>query len=301
MRPTAQTNDRENHGLVGPVRRVETEVADLSLCEGQWVEGPRRPSVTMEFSRDGDILEKAYYTDDGLPDYTVVYSYDDERRLVRGAHISSAGELESEAAYSYDSSGRPTRTVIRESDGTVSYEARYDYDGPDSRESVDELRYSPDGSLESRTVRLIGSSGTQEESLDYDADGGLILRSVLHYDSDGRQTQIESYTPQGRYLGKLLHSYDHEDNLILDTNIDEEGCVLGRISHSYDSHGSEASFMTIRPDGSVKLRRECDYEYDSYGNWIRQVMSESVPGDTERMEPREVVYSRIFYYEESEP
>jgi ketosteroid isomerase-like protein len=54
-------NDKEQDGLGGPVSRVRTEIAKLSLNAGKLIEGPRQLLELTSYARQGQRIENAYY------------------------------------------------------------------------------------------------------------------------------------------------------------------------------------------------------------------------------------------------
>ena len=54
-------NDREQDGLSGPVRRVKTETAKLTVKAGRAVEGPRVVLETATYDIKGAKIDNAYF------------------------------------------------------------------------------------------------------------------------------------------------------------------------------------------------------------------------------------------------
>src|ERR1051325_5050541 len=62
-RPGARSgsSEREQDGLAGPVRRVKTETAKISVKGGKPVEGPRAVLETTTYDQKGNRVDTAYF------------------------------------------------------------------------------------------------------------------------------------------------------------------------------------------------------------------------------------------------
>lgn len=80
-----QKSQREQDGLVGPVRTVRIERAQLLNEAGKYIEGPRDLSETMIYDADGRLLESADYLPGGAPDTKSTYKYDSKLDFVHHA------------------------------------------------------------------------------------------------------------------------------------------------------------------------------------------------------------------------
>ncbi|HEX8686978.1 MAG TPA: hypothetical protein VF654_10765, partial [Pyrinomonadaceae bacterium] len=57
----AASNEREQDGLSGPVRRVKTETAKITVKGGQPVEGQRQVLETTSYDQKGNRVDNAYF------------------------------------------------------------------------------------------------------------------------------------------------------------------------------------------------------------------------------------------------
>ncbi|HKC63368.1 MAG TPA: hypothetical protein VKB86_07010, partial [Pyrinomonadaceae bacterium] len=75
--------DRERDGLVGPVRRVKTEMAKLSNKNGKVVEGARVVIESFAYDIKGTKIENSYFPIPGAAlTGKEVYKYDDKGNIV---------------------------------------------------------------------------------------------------------------------------------------------------------------------------------------------------------------------------
>ncbi|HEX5706789.1 MAG TPA: hypothetical protein VFX96_05820, partial [Pyrinomonadaceae bacterium] len=57
----SQSNEREQDGLAGPVRRVRTETAKITVKGGHPAEGPRQVLETTTYDQKGNRVDNAYF------------------------------------------------------------------------------------------------------------------------------------------------------------------------------------------------------------------------------------------------
>jgi periplasmic protein TonB len=124
-----QGNDREQDGLLGPVRRVKTETAKITVKNGKPVEGPRVLLETANYDNKGATVDKAYFlAAGGSITGKEVYKYDDKGNIVEMTLTNDDGSLASKEMYQYefDSVGnwtRMTTNVAVIEGGKLNFEA----------------------------------------------------------------------------------------------------------------------------------------------------------------------------------
>jgi TonB family protein len=120
--------DRDRDGLVGPVRRIKTEMAKLSNKVGKVVEGQRVVLEAVAYDIKGTKVENAYYPVPGAAlTGKEVYKYDDKGNIVEMTMLNADGSLLSKEIYSYefDALGnwtKMTTSVAVIEGGKITYE-----------------------------------------------------------------------------------------------------------------------------------------------------------------------------------
>ena len=95
--------DRDRDGLVGPVRRVKTEMAKLSNKGGTVVESQHVVLESVAYDIKGNKIESAYYPVPGAAlTGKEVYKYDDKGNIVEMTLFNSDGSLLSKEVYAYE-------------------------------------------------------------------------------------------------------------------------------------------------------------------------------------------------------
>ena len=120
--------DRDRDGLVGPVRRVKTEMAKLSNKGGKTVESQRVVLESVAYDIKGTKIENAYFPVPGAAlTGKEVYKYDDKGNIVEMTLFNADGSLLSKEVYAYefDAFGnwtKMTTSVAVIEGGKVSFE-----------------------------------------------------------------------------------------------------------------------------------------------------------------------------------
>lgn len=111
---TRPSDDRARNGLVGPVNRVRTEIARLSMRSGRLTEGQRELLESSTYDQQGNKVESNYYLVSSSPQVGhEEYAYDDKGNIseltLRDEHNSILGR--EVYTYDYDARGNWTRMV----------------------------------------------------------------------------------------------------------------------------------------------------------------------------------------------
>jgi TonB family protein len=107
LQPAAEApgdTDRARDGLVGPVRRVRTEVVKLSTVGGKSIEDNKRTLLeTAEYDLKGVKTQNQYFPVTGATlTGREVYRYDDKGNISEMTLVNADGSLVSKEVYKYD-------------------------------------------------------------------------------------------------------------------------------------------------------------------------------------------------------
>src|SRR5947209_9197652 len=96
--------DRVRDGLIGPVRRVRTEVVKLSNAGGKTVEDSKRAVLeTAEYDLKGSKTQNQYFPVEGATlTGREVYKYDEKGNISEMTLVSADGSLVSKEVYKYE-------------------------------------------------------------------------------------------------------------------------------------------------------------------------------------------------------
>jgi protein TonB len=97
------SSEREQDGLAGPVRRVKTETAKITVKGGQPVEGPRAVLETTTYDQKGTRVDNAYFlAAGGSLTGKEVYKYDERGNIVEMTLHGADGSLIAKEVYTYE-------------------------------------------------------------------------------------------------------------------------------------------------------------------------------------------------------
>ncbi|HEX6183961.1 MAG TPA: TonB family protein [Pyrinomonadaceae bacterium] len=99
----AASNEREQDGLAGPVRRVRTETAKINVKGGKPVEGARQVLETTTYDQKGNRVDNAYFlAAGGSLTGKEVYKYDERGNIVEMTLHNDDGSLLAKEVYTYE-------------------------------------------------------------------------------------------------------------------------------------------------------------------------------------------------------
>ena len=97
------SSEREQDGLAGPVRRVKTETAKITVKNGKPAEGPRTPLETTTYDQKGNRVDTAYFlAAGGSLTGKEVYKYDERGNIVEMTLHGGDGSLVAREVYTYE-------------------------------------------------------------------------------------------------------------------------------------------------------------------------------------------------------
>src|SRR5438132_6682674 len=121
--------DRVRDGLIGPVRRVRTEVVKLSNAGGKTVEDSKRVVLeTAEYDLKGSKTQNQYFPIAGSTlTGREVYKYDDKGNISEMTLVNADGSLVSKEVYKYESDSlgnwvKMTTSVAVVENGKIAFE-----------------------------------------------------------------------------------------------------------------------------------------------------------------------------------
>ena len=117
---------REQDGLVGPVRRVQTETAKLETNSGVLTEAPRQVLEVTTYNLKGERVDNTSYPVPG-PAGSEEYKHDDNGNIVEMTLRSADGSIISREVYSYEKDGvgnwiKMTTSLVLFENGKLRYE-----------------------------------------------------------------------------------------------------------------------------------------------------------------------------------
>jgi protein TonB len=127
---TGGEDDRSRDGLLGPVRRIRTEVVKVSAMDGKLIENGKRVLLeTAEYDLKGAKVQNQYFPVAGATATgREVYKYDDKGNISEMTLMGADGSLISKEIYKYDYDSlgnwvKMTTSVAVVENGKIGFEA----------------------------------------------------------------------------------------------------------------------------------------------------------------------------------
>jgi hypothetical protein len=161
--------------------------------------------------------------------------------------------------------------------------------------------------LEGRITASVAASDEGEiqhvEFFLYDRFGNVAEQLLFHdttahrnlYDVLGRLVYSARYN-KGELFSELRYRYDEDGRLKELVSYNPDGVMIGRIVNEQGNKGRRIRAITEKFHAGDRRAWMTTYEYDDWGNWIREVTSE-MPASPEAEAPlTQIVQERVIEY-----
>lgn len=268
--------DREKENLLGAVRSVRSQMTDYIDEKLQEKERTKQLDI-VTYDTKGNEVERTIYDDYGFLVGKEVHTHDANGNLIESVLSDPKGVVMERRVYVYDM-GKLTQTVSYDGKGNVGLKQVNSY-GENGR-LREETYYDPKKAV-GKTIYKFDGKGNVSEVAFYLANGSKAVapigpclgahRVTYSYDEKGRPIKVAAYEPDGELKKSWQYSYNPRGQVTEDIR---------------ESAWSRTTFVYT-------------YEYDSYGNWIKQIATINDQSKLSQMEPhgRKTIISReIAYY-----
>ena len=291
------TNDREQRNLFGLVNSVRYECVSL-LGESIFEKADVDLSDYEIYDHSGRLLEEGSSERALLQDpFRYVFIYDTDGKLLVREEYDWKGSLDGNTLYSGDEKGHKTESTCYSSGKLCR---RRTLDG-DSNVLEIEL-YSDQEEVSLRRVYEYQKVGNRVEELAYLFDGVGKKTGVLEhkttriFDEDGRETEQIIYRPDNSLWAKWVTTFNSGGHTIEEYQYNEGSSLENRRISIFDSNGNIKEEAYYEADGTLRVKRETDYEFDSTGNWIRSTVNRWTSWGSRRFGPYSITNRKIVYF-----
>ncbi len=186
-------NDRSRDGLVGPVRRVRTEIVKLVSQDGRVVEGKRALLEVVAYDIKGNKIENQYFpVSNGTLTGKEVYKYDEKGNIGEMTLVNADGTLISREMYKYefDFAGnwnKMTTSVAVVDGGKISFEP--------TEVTYRSIMYYLDENMEKMVQPGVASNSSQPAPSNNVAKGNPEIKVPIVPSSAARKSAKKSHSP----------------------------------------------------------------------------------------------------------
>ena len=268
--------DRGKENLLGAVRSVRSQMTDF-IDEKLQEKGRTKQLDVVTYDTKGNEVERTIYNDYGFLVGKEVRTHDAKSNLIESILSDPKGAVMERRVYTYDND-KLTQIVSSDGKGNVGLKQANSY----------------------------GDSGRLREETYYDPKKA-VGKPVYKYDGKGNISEVAFYlangskavAPIGPCLGahKVTYSYDEKGRPIKVVAYEADGELKKSWQYSYNLKGQVAE--DIRESAWSRTKFVYTYEYDSHGNWIKQIATVNDQSKLSQMEPHErktIISREIAYY-----
>ena len=257
---------RENHKLIGKVRKVEAEFAVFEIVDEKVVETRHQSAGYSVYDLEGKLIEEVSPHRLMMEDvYKDIYIYDSEGKLFQRDEYDENEELIGKTMFEQDDNGnRIEKHYYLDKNQILKLGSRSIYRS--------ESKFD-DGFFDDNLI----------ERVSYDENEEILPNRIYQADSTRKDRKDIVFNDDGYTLEEFRYN-EHDE-------------FYHRISTVYDLKGNRKEYFCYEPDGTLYLKDEFTYEYDLVGNWIKQIQHHWVIGWGEfRLIPLLVIRRSIDYY-----
>ena len=285
-------NDAHKMGLRGNIKSLISEGKELRFTENGYLNS--EPNFKYHYDSESRLTKIVYLSSSGKSFGHEIYHYNDMGNL--SEHIFFRGDIYSDGTkktaidyrtdYTYDTHGRLTNKIRRDftnkSQATLNTTYSYDENGKLSNETL--VVSNPPKNLKFKDKTVEYKYDRQErlmEKLFYDQND--FCTEIIKYDKNGNEVELIKYeysstekeTRNYNTTGILIETDDGEKELTVKI-FDNDGNIIEQFrSGSFQSWENYHIFFK--------------YEFDKYGNWIKQTALNK-DGNEEYFNERQITY-----------
>ena len=150
--------------------------------------------------------------------------------------------------------------------------------------------YTGTDSLKEKQVGKFDSAGNKVGEDRQSPNGNIIGRSVFDYDRNGNIIETNNYATNDKLFNQGLITYDGKENKIEERWSYPQSKVTVIRKFTYDPNGNIVSMDSKieGPNPKGNAHQEFRYEYDTKGNWVKQILT--LEGNVQGMTIRTIEY-----------
>lgn len=247
-----------------------------------------------------------------------IYTLDHNGKIVEMINYEAGGSFGPRFTFKYDDKGNKLEESFYNWTGAHLSQTTYTYDAA--------------GNVLIQTARNLNNATSSKNVNSYDAKGRLVqweeyqgevlrYKKLFKHDDKGRVTEEETFefnAPPGVFFshapvpGKIVYTYDDKKRSKEAATYDPTGALKTTEVRTFDDHGNQVGWEVYNADGSArpteinfyenhKLRGKLtgkshtQIQYDSHGNWIKQIHL-ILPDGAKELQPWRADYRNITYY-----
>lgn len=247
------------------IKRFTSPLRSILRSSNEEMEGEEILSLVAEYSDKNLLVSELKFDDDGEPEETHSYRYDEKGNLIEHTMEMPMDGIFERFVTTRNAEGHPV-TIVKFYGEDAGEKVEYVF-GPNGH-PVEVVRHDADGEFESK------------EELVYNDQNLLISRKINEASGD---------------VKKFLFSYNDKGLLVKEEEFDGKDVMVSRLEYSYNEDGKEEALAKFNSENKVvsSVRSEYDengrlsrriskgfytrislYEYDDQGRLLEESLSD---------------------------
>ncbi|HYD36476.1 MAG TPA: hypothetical protein VEA60_02615 [Allosphingosinicella sp.] len=238
----ARQSDREEANLLGAVRSVQSRISEDAGAEREG--GRTRQLGLVAYDPSGNEVERTVHDDYGFLVGRERRTRDPDGNLIESVLTDPKGEILERQVYAYGG-GRLAQIVHHDGSGKAGLRETHSYD---SAGRLSDVTYYEGEEAVGRTAYRHDGRGRVLEVAFFLADGSRAVapvgpclgahRMTTAYDELDRPVEVVAYEPDGEKKKAWLYAYDSKGQLAEDRREDSSSIIVFAYSYEYDSRGN---------------------------------------------------------------
>lgn len=227
------------------------------------------PGVAETARTKQELLGPVHIVTTKAQGYVETETYDRAGNLVEAVIDLAHGNSSTRYLFRRDHQGQLLEEVAVDPGGNLVYRKRFAYGRDPAGRITASVAVSENGELLHVEFSLYDRFGNVAEQL-------LIHDTTAHrslYDVLGRVIYSARYS-KGALFSELRYRYDEERRLKELVSYNADGGLTGKVMNEHDAAGRRVRAITQKFLPGETRTWLTTYEYDGWGNWIREVTSE---------------------------
>jgi hypothetical protein len=172
-----------------------------------------------------------------------------------------------------------------------------EYDSMGNLTDKDRSRFSREDPQERIRRYPFGDGPSFIEKANLEENGTLIYTHLYFFNNLSRQAEWLIRNPDNSIKARIVNSFNMEGRLAESIAYDSNMQIFARTTYIYDDKGNQLEITNYEKDNIVSQVILFEYEFDSMGNWVKQIMTFKKPVNGEmQVSAIKPYYRTITYY-----
>lgn len=238
------------------------------------------------FRKDGEPESLYFFTPTGEERFKNLFKYDERGNCIEDVMLSNEKETE-KWVHIHNKQNQHIKSYYYENGELDDY---YVYRFNAKGQCIEDLQFNAQDELITRTLYVFDVKGNEVVESNYDKFEEVIDKTTKIFTPDNKPQNVETLYYQDKHNSKLIIDRFYENGKLKKEEsrfFDLEGKCSTEYLELYNEQEDLFKNET-KHNHSPKEVRNYEYEYDTFGNWIKRI--QYLNGELVEVEKREITY-----------